>query len=107
LKDGRAVHRWVEENGIRIAAVTFADEAKLHFNFRNNFFDPGVTIASLNDMELVTGKFVPTLAYTAFQMIRNGLLNTATATATGFRNHEVPVLMFVLSDGETLLPQKL
>ena len=40
-----------------------ADHATVEFNFRNNFYDPTITIAALDKLELVTGKFAATLAY--------------------------------------------
>ena len=62
----------VSEDGIRVAVVSFDNEAKLEFDFSENGFDSSAIQAAVTDLTLATGS--PTLAATAFRCTSGSML---------------------------------
>ena len=89
-------------NGIRMAAVTFANSAEVAFDFQTSSFASSrkaylaerLSRAKAMNLSPMAG---PTLLQTAFNVVQSQLLNDA----AGFRGYQVPLVLIVLT-GETL-----
>ena len=86
---------------MRVAAITYSSDARVAFDFEDHAYDSGAIAAALDTLTLKGDS--PTFAHTAFRTLRTELLTMN--GARGFRRYAAPVVLVLLSDGETRVPE--
>lgn len=91
----------VSKDLVRVSALTFSNVATVQFNFNDNDYDPSNIQKALAKIPFDGG--VPTYAHTAFELLDNQVLEEG--SSNGFRHFAAPVIIVVVTDGRTMIPQ--
>jgi len=84
---------------VRVAAVSYNREAKVEFGFRSTEAEISAGINNISLNAAHGGTFI----YKGLNKARTTVLDPA--NSLGFRNYEVPVILVMISDGQTLVPE--
>ena len=103
-----AIAGHVSEDGVRIAAVSYGETARLEFDFASLRYDAGSIRQRLEHLPWAAGR-APTgpAAHTGLGIVADSLLDSGpAASASGFRRHAVPAVVVVVSDGSAAEPAR-